>query len=67
MVWFGWSGLVLLLSFYSTLLHAEELYALTLTAVAVISLGATGTYLKGLKPKSFCSDKLFVDNLPLGA
>jgi hypothetical protein len=48
MVWFGWSGLVLLLSFYSTLLHAEELYALTLTAVAVISLGATGTYLKGL-------------------
>jgi hypothetical protein len=45
LTWFGlvWSGLVLLLSFYSTLLHAEELYALTLTAVAVISLGATGT------------------------
>lgn len=34
-------GLVLLLSFFARILSTEGLYALTLTAVAVISLGAT--------------------------
>jgi hypothetical protein len=35
--------MVLLLSFYSSLLSPDQLYAMTLTAVAVVSLGATGT------------------------
>ena len=35
--------MVLILSFYSNLLSPDQLYALTLTAVAVVSLGATGT------------------------